>query len=108
VVFPASCALYSSININHVIKSRRMIWAEYVACMEDRRSAHRDFMRRPERRKPHERPRHRWQDTTEMNLQEAGWRMNRNAVAPVRDMWRALGNAVMKFQANIKRGTFLD
>jgi len=53
------CALYSSTNIYHVIKSRRMIWAEYMACMEDRRSAHRDFMRRPEGRRPLERSRRR-------------------------------------------------
>jgi hypothetical protein len=46
-----------------MIKSRRMIWAKHVACMEDRRNAYRDFMGRPEGRKPLERPRRRWDDT---------------------------------------------
>jgi len=33
--------LYSSPNIIQVIKSRRMRWAEHVACMGDRRGAYR-------------------------------------------------------------------
>jgi len=74
--------------------------------MEDR-SAHRDFMGRPEGRKPLERPRRRWEDTTEMNLQKAEWRINWIVVAQNRDMWRALVNAVMKF-FSIQYGKILD
>jgi hypothetical protein len=44
--------LYSSPNIIRVIKSRRMRWAEYVACMGDRRRAYRVLVGRPEGRRP--------------------------------------------------------
>jgi len=101
------CALYSSTNINQAIRSKRIIWAEYVACMEDRRSTCRDFMGRPTGMKPLERPRRRWEDTTEMNLQEAGWRMNWIGVAQDTDTWRALVNAVMKFRFPYPTGNFL-
>jgi hypothetical protein len=92
------CALFSSANISQVTKSRRMIWAEHVACLK---------VRRPEGRKPLERPRSRWEDTTEMNLEEEGWRMNRITVAQDRDMWRALMKEVMKFRISINCGKFL-
>jgi hypothetical protein len=75
--------------------------------MEDRRSAHRDFMGRPEGRKPLGRPRLRWEDITEMNLQKTEWRMNWIAVAQDRDTWRALVNAVMKFLFPYSTGNFL-
>jgi len=75
--------------------------------MEDRRRTYRDFIGRPEGRKPLERPRRRWEGTTEINLQKAGWRMNWIAVALDRDTWRALVNAVMKFRFPYSTGNFL-
>jgi hypothetical protein len=42
--------LYSSPNINWVIKSRRMRWAGHVACMGEERGAYRIFVGRPEGR----------------------------------------------------------
>jgi hypothetical protein len=51
--------LYSSPNIIRVIKSRRMRWAEHVACMGEGRDSYRILVRRPEGRRPLGRPRHR-------------------------------------------------
>jgi hypothetical protein len=50
---------YSSPDIIRVIKSKRMRWPEYVACMGYRRGAYRFWMERPEGRRPLARPRRR-------------------------------------------------
>jgi hypothetical protein len=45
------------------------------------------------------RPRRRWEDNIEMNLQEVGcWGMDWIDLARYRDRWRALVNAVKKLQ----------
>jgi hypothetical protein len=60
--------LYSSPNIIGVIKSRRMIWAGHVTCMEER---HRGFWWRNLRKKrPFGRSRRRWENDIKMDLQE--------------------------------------
>jgi hypothetical protein len=41
--------------------------------MGKRRDAHRVLMRKPERKGPFGRPRHRWTDKIKMHLQEEGW-----------------------------------
>jgi len=64
--------LYSSPNIVRVIKSRRMRWAGHVASMGDDRGMYRVLVRKPEGRRPLERPRHRWVDNIRMDLQEVG------------------------------------
>jgi hypothetical protein len=64
--------LYSSPTIIRVIKSRRMRWAEHVAHMGKGRGACRILVGRPEGRRPLGRPRHRWEDNIEMDLQEVG------------------------------------
>jgi len=53
-----------------VIKSRR--WAEHVARRGERRAAYIIFVERPEGRKQFVRPRRRWVDNIEMDLQEVG------------------------------------
>jgi hypothetical protein len=65
--------VYSSPNINRVIKSRRMRWVGHVACMGEGRGAYRIFVGRPEGRRPLGRPRHRWEDTVKMDIKEVGW-----------------------------------
>jgi hypothetical protein len=45
-------ALYSSLNIIRVIKSRRLRWAEHVARMGERRGAYRYLVGKPEGRIP--------------------------------------------------------
>ena len=54
--------LYCSPNIFRAIKSRRMRWEENVARMEERRDVYMVLVRKPERKRPLERLRHRWED----------------------------------------------
>jgi hypothetical protein len=62
-----------SCAIIRVIISRRMRWAGHVARMGEKRIAYRILVGRPEGRRPLWRPRHRWEDNIEMDLQEVGW-----------------------------------
>jgi hypothetical protein len=57
-------ALYSSPNIIRVIKSRRLRWAVHVARVGKTRGY---------RRRPPERPRHRWEGDIKVDLREFGW-----------------------------------
>jgi len=59
--------VYSSQNIIWVIKSRRMRWSEHIARMGERRGVYRILVGKPEGK-----PRHRWKDNIEMDLQEVG------------------------------------
>jgi len=52
--------LYSSPNIELVIRSRRMRWAFHVARMGEERGVYRVLVGKPERRRPLGRPRLRW------------------------------------------------
>jgi len=64
--------LYSSPNIVRVIKSRRMRWVGHVARMGERRGVFRFLVGKPEGKRPLGRPRRRWEDNINMNLQEVG------------------------------------
>jgi hypothetical protein len=64
--------LYSSPNIIRMIKSRRTKWTGHVARMVEGRGAYRILVGRPEGRRPLGRPRHRWEDNIETDLQ-VGW-----------------------------------
>jgi hypothetical protein len=64
---------YPSPNIIRVIESRRMRWAVYVACMEEGRGAYRILVGKPEGNSSLGRPRRRWMDNIEMDLQKVGW-----------------------------------
>ena len=63
-------AVYSSPNIIRNLKSRRLIWAGYVARMEQSRYAYRILVGRPEVKRPLGRPRHRWEDNIKMDFRE--------------------------------------
>jgi hypothetical protein len=55
-------------------------------------------VRKPEGKRPFERPRHRWEENTKMDLQEMkGGGMDWSDLAQDRDRGRALVNAVMSF-----------
>jgi hypothetical protein len=58
--------------IVRVTKSRRIGWAGLVARMWERRSVYRVLVGRPEGKRPLGRPRLRWEDNIEMDLQEVG------------------------------------
>jgi hypothetical protein len=76
-----------------------MRWAGHVARMGEGRGVHRLLVGKPEGKRPLGRPRRRWEDNIEMDLQEVGgdcgnW-MER---AQDRDRWRTLVNTVMNFR----------
>jgi hypothetical protein len=60
-------ALCSSPDIIRVIKSRRLRWAEHVACMGERRGAYRALVGKPEGRRPLEKPRHGREENIKMD-----------------------------------------
>ena len=91
--------LYRSPNIVKVIKSRRMSWAGHVACMEEGRGVHRVLAGKPEGKRPLGRPRRRWEDNIEMDLQEVGGGcVDWMELTQDRDRWRALVCTVMYFR----------
>jgi hypothetical protein len=65
-------ALYYIPNIIWMIKSRRMRWAEHVACIGDGRGAYEVLVVRPEGKSPLGRSRLRWENIIKMDLQEGG------------------------------------
>jgi hypothetical protein len=92
-------ALYSSLNIIRVMKSRRLRWAGHVARMGERRGAYRALVGKPEGRRPLKRPRRRWEDNIKMDLREVGcgggdW----VDLAQDKDRWRALVYTVMNLR----------
>jgi hypothetical protein len=60
---------------------------------------YRNFMGKPEGKRPLAKPRHRWEDNIRMDLQEVGCGgMNLIGLAKDRDRWQAIVNAVMNLQ----------
>jgi hypothetical protein len=49
-----------------------MIWAEHVERVGERRGTYRDLVGKTEGKRPFGRPRRRWEDNIEMDLQEVG------------------------------------
>jgi hypothetical protein len=62
--------LYSSPNINRVIKSRRMRWARHVVHMGKRRGVYWVLVGKPEGKRPLGRCMCRWEDNIKMGFQE--------------------------------------
>jgi len=86
---------YCSPNIVRVIKSR-MRRARHEARMGERRGVYRVLVGKPEGKRPLGRPRRRWENNIKMDLRGVGCRdMDWIELAPERDRWRALVNAVM-------------
>jgi hypothetical protein len=54
------------------MKSKRIGWAEHVACMEDMRNEHKILVRKPEGKRPFGRPWCRWEGNIKIYLQEIG------------------------------------
>jgi len=91
--------LYSSPNIVHVIKSRRMKWAGHVARMGEEREVYRVLVGNREGKRPLGRPRRRWVDNIMMDLQEVGCGyMDWIGRATDRDRWRTHVSAVMNLR----------
>ena len=67
--------------------------------MWERRGVYRVLVGKPEGRKPLGRPRRRWEDNIKMDRQEVGsGGMDWIELAPDRDRWRALVNAVISLR----------
>ena len=64
--------LHSSLKIIRVIKLRRMRWVEHVASMGESRGVYSVLVGKPEGKRLLARPRHRWKDNINMDLQEMG------------------------------------
>ena len=64
---------YSTPNIIRIIKSRRIRWAEHVACMGEMRGAYRILMGKSEGNRSLGRPRHKWEYNVKIYLQEVEW-----------------------------------
>jgi hypothetical protein len=64
--------LYSSPNIVRGIKSRRMRWAGHVAHMVDRNGVYRVLVGKHEGKRPLGKPRRRWEDNIQTELQKVG------------------------------------
>jgi len=84
---------YSLPNIVRGVKSRRMRWTGHV---EERRGVQRVIQVKPEGKRPLGRPRRRWEDNIEMDIQEVGgvcgdWK----ELVQHRDRWWALVSRVM-------------
>jgi len=73
-----------------------MRWVGHVALWDLRRRAYRVLVGKPEEKRPHGRPRCRWEDIIKTDLQGVGWvGMDWINLAQDRDRWLALVNAVM-------------
>jgi hypothetical protein len=88
--------LYSSPSIIRMIKSRRLIWAEHVARMGEKRNTYRILVGKPEGMGPLGRPRRRCVDNVTVDLGEIGWDgMDWIDLAQDMDERRALVNTAM-------------
>jgi hypothetical protein len=65
--------LYSSPYIFRMIRSRRIGWANHVACVGEMRNAYRILVGKPQRKRPLRKPRRRWENNIKMNLKEIGF-----------------------------------
>jgi hypothetical protein len=65
-------SLYSSRNIDRVIKLRRTRWVGHVARMGEGRGVYGIFVGRNEGKRPLGRPRCRWEDNIKIDLMEIG------------------------------------
>jgi hypothetical protein len=63
---------YISTNIIREIKSKKIIWAGYVARIREKRSAYKILVEKPERKRPLGRSRRMCENNIKMDLREVG------------------------------------
>ena len=64
--------LYGNADIIRTFKSHRLWWAGHIAWMGDGRKAHKILLRNPERMRPHDRLKIRWEDNIIRDLRVIG------------------------------------
>jgi hypothetical protein len=79
-------------------KSWRTRWAGHVARMGQGRNVYRVLMRKPEGKRPLERPRHRWEDGIKWTVRRLVGGVEWIHLAQDRDHWWAVVNAVMNLR----------
>jgi hypothetical protein len=91
--------LYLSPDIITQVKSRRMRWAGHVARMGEKRKVYKVLVGKLKGRRPHGRPRRRWEDGVRMDLREIGLGcVDWIRLAQDRDRWRAVVSVVMNLR----------
>jgi hypothetical protein len=91
-------------NIIRQVKSRRLRWVGYVACMEEESNVYKVLMGKTEGKRPLGRLWHRWEDGVRMDLREIGWKsLEWIQLAQDRDWWQALVNMVMNHRVLVPR-----
>jgi len=92
--------LYPSPKIVGVIKWRKMRMAGHVARIGEKRVVYRVLVGKSEGKCPLGRPRRRWEDNININLQEVGWGAGIDWIdlAEDRDRRRALVNSLMNLR----------
>jgi hypothetical protein len=70
-----------------------------VARMGEMRNAYKVLVGKPEGKRPLRRPRHRWEDSTRLDLRQTGWgSVEWTHMAQARNRWRAPLNTVMNLR----------
>ena len=64
--------MYCSPDVGRVIKSGRLRWSDYIARIEQGRSAFKILTGKPIGKRPLRRPRHRWVDNIRIRIEEIG------------------------------------
>jgi hypothetical protein len=91
--------LHCSPNILRMIKIEKNVMGGACSTYGDRRGVYRVLVGKPEGQRPLGRPRRRWEDNINMDLQEVGCVcMDWIELALNRGSWRALVNAVMNLR----------
>jgi hypothetical protein len=86
-------------QLDVIMKSRRMGWAGHVARMGEKRNVYRLLVGKSEGKRPLGRPRRRWIDNVNMDLLEIGLSVvDWIGLAQDRYRWRALVNSVMNLR----------
>jgi hypothetical protein len=91
--------LFASSSVIGVIKSRRLRWEGHVAWVRMKKNTYKILVRKPERKRPLRRLRHRWENNVRMNLKEMVWvSVDWIHLSQDRDQRWALTNTVMNLQ----------
>jgi hypothetical protein len=90
---------YTSPNIIMVFKSWQMRLAGHVECNRQMRNGYKILVRKPEKKRPFRRPRHKWEDNIRMDLRDIRWEgVDWIHMVLDKDQCQAVVNTVMNLQ----------